>query len=68
MIYIKYASAGEDNPKMNELEIAASGKTYKDALGNLIAALNHDEIDIENNFLLIQYENNKRTRNNKSQT
>jgi hypothetical protein len=53
MIYIREAPSEKGNRKVNELPIIASGKTHKDTLGNLIAAINAEEVDTENKFLII---------------
>lgn len=43
----------QPSKKVNQYEVAASGSNYKEVLGNLVAAINADEVDTENNELII---------------
>lgn len=54
MILIKmYPPSFEDGDDMMAQETVASGETHKEALDNLVAALNDDAIDTDGNFLCV---------------
>ncbi len=54
MIYIREIPCGDEIPKkVNKLRVVASGDTSEQVLKNLIVAINNDEVDDVNNFLII---------------
>lgn len=53
MIYIREIPCGDELKKVDKLRVLASGKTHEQVLKNLIVAINNDEVDDVNNFLII---------------
>ena len=53
MIYIRELPCEDEPKKVNKLRVVAQGSTHEQVLKNLIVAINADEVDDVNNFLII---------------